>query len=61
MSYLVMFAYVSLMLGDYHSPARVLVRELMLSHSFTIHLHEHWCVNLCCLIHLPFTCTSSGA
>jgi len=40
MSYLVMFVYVSLMLGDYHSPARVLVRELMPLHSFTIHLHE---------------------
>jgi len=31
-SYLVMFAYVSLMLGDYHSYARTLVSELMSSH-----------------------------
>jgi len=29
LSYLVMFAYVSLMLGDYYSPARALVSELI--------------------------------
>jgi len=34
-----MFAYVSLMLGDYHSPERAMVSELMLSHVSHVHAH----------------------